>query len=128
MEITYIYLIVLRLRLPTAVARLHSQSTEVVGIFHKWKSLHKRKSCLIRLTLNANLFTSKNHYFTFFSRIKLFFLFFSLLQTTNLNLKWLTTLQQPYTNWRAPTMWTLVNAKTDVDEFLGPKILSTTWT
>ena len=35
MEITYIYGNVLRLRLPTAVAPLHSQSTEMVGIFHK---------------------------------------------------------------------------------------------
>ena len=35
MEITYIYGIVLRLRLPTAVAPLHSQSTEMVGILHE---------------------------------------------------------------------------------------------
>ena len=125
MEITYRYGNVIRLRLPTAVALLHSQSTEMVGIFHKWKSFHKRKSCLIRLTINTNLFISKNHYFTRFSKIKLFF---SLLQTTKLNLKWLTTLQQHCTNWLAPTMWTLVNAKTDLDEFLGPKIFSTTWT
>ena len=40
---------------------------------------------------------SKNHYFTLFSRIKLFF--FSLLPTTKLNLKWPTTLQQPWTNF-----------------------------
>ena len=125
MEITYIFGNVLRLRLPTAVAPLHSQSFEMVGIFHKWKSSHKRKSCLIRLTINTNLFISNIHYFTLFSRIKLFF---SLLQTTKLNLKWLTTPQQPWTNWLAPTMWTLVNAKTDLDEFLGPKILWTTWT
>ena len=123
MEITYIYGNVQRLRLPTAVDPLHSQSTEVIGKFQKWKSFHKRKSCLIRLTKNSNLFISKNHYFTLFSRIKLFF---SLLQT-KLNLKWLTTLQQPWTNWLAPTMWTLVNAKTDFDGFLRAKILSTTW-
>ena len=125
MEITYIYGNVLLLRLPTSVAPLLSQSTEMVGIFHKWKNFNKRKSCLIRLTTNTTLVISKNHYFTLFSRIKLFF---SLLQTTKLNLKWLPTLQQPWTNGLAPTMWTLVNAKTDVDEFLGPKILSTTWT
>ena len=119
MEITYIYGNVLRLRLLTAVAPLHSQSFEMVGIFHKWKSCHKRKSCLIKLTINTNLFISKNHYFTLFSKIKLFF---SLLQTTKLNLQWLTTLQQPWTNWFAPTLWTLVNAKTDLHEFLGPKI------
>ena len=125
MEITYIYGNVLRLRLPTGVAPLHSQSFELVGIIRKWKSSHKKKPCLIRLTINTNLFISNNHYFTLFSRIKLFF---SLLQTTELNLKWLTTLQQPWINWLAPTMWTLVNAKTDLDEFLCQKIISTTWT
>ena len=124
MEISYINGNVLRLRFPTAVTASHSQSTEMVGIFHKWKSCHKRKSCLIRLTINTNFFISKNHYFSRFYRIKLFF---SLLQTTKLNLKWFTTLQQPWTNWLAPTMWTLVSVKTDLDKFLGPKILSTTW-
>ena len=69
---------------------------------------------------------SKNH-FTLFSRLKMFF-FFSLFQTIKLNLKWPTTLQQPWKNWLAPTRWTLVNVKTDSDEFLGPKILSTTCT
>ena len=124
-EITYIYGNVLRLRLPTAVAPLHSQSFEMVGIFHKWKRSHERKSCLIRLTINSNLFISKNLYFTLFSRTRLFL---SLLQTTKLNLKRFTILQHSWTNWLAPTMWTLVNAKTDLDEFLGPKIFSTTWT
>ena len=123
MEITYIYGNELRLRLPTDVAPLHSQWFEMVGIFHKWKNSHKRKSCPIRLTINTNLFISNNHYFTLFSRKKLFF---SLLQTTKLNLNWLTTLQKPWKNWLAPTMWTLVNAQTDLDEFLGPKIFSTT--
>ena len=125
MEFTYIYGNVLRLRFPTSVTPLHSQSTEKVRIFHKWKSCHIKKSCLIGLTINTSLFISKNQYFTLFSRIKLFF---SLLQTTKLNLKWLTTLQHPWTKWLAPTMWTLVNVKTDLDEFFGPKILSTTWT
>ena len=92
---------------------------------HKWKKRHKKKSCQIRLTIYTNLFISKNHYFTLFPSIKLFF---SLLQTTKLNLQRLTTLQQPWTNRLAPTMWTLVNSKTDLDEFLGPKNLSTTWT
>ena len=125
MKNTYIYGNVLRLRLPTAVSPLYSQLTEMVRIFHTWKSFHKTKSCLMRLTINTNLHFSRNHYFTLFSRRKLFF---SLLQTKKLNLKWLTTLQQPCTNWPAPTKWTLVNAKTDLDEILGPKILSTTWT
>ena len=124
-EITYIYGNVLRLRLPTAVAPLHSQSFELVGIFRKWKSSHKRKSCLTRLIITTSLFISNNHYFTLFSSINLFF---SLLQTTKLNLKWLTTPQQPWTNWLAPTMWTLVNTKTDWDESLRPKILSITRT
>ena len=44
-----------------------------------------------------------------------------------MNLKWLTTLQQPWTNWPAPAMWILVIAMTDLDEFLGPKFLLTTW-
>ena len=118
MEFTYIYGNVILPRFPTAVTPLHSQSTEMVRIFHKRNSCHKTKSCLIRLTKNTNLFISKNHYFSLFSRIKLFF---SLLQTTKLNLKWLTTLQHPWINWLARTMWTLVNAKTDLDEFLGPK-------
>ena len=125
MEVTHIYENVLRLLLPTAAAPLHTQSTEMVGTFHKWKSSHKRKSCLIRLTINTKLFISKSHYFTLLSRKKLSF---SLLQRTKLNLKWLTTLQQPWTNWLAPTMLTLVNTKTDLDEFLGPKFFSTTWT
>ena len=125
MEFTYIYGIVLRLRLATAAAPLHSQSFEMVGIFQKWKSSHKRKSCLIRLIINTNLFISNNHYFTLFSGRNLFF---SLLQTTKLNLKWLTTLQQPWTNWLEPTMWTLVNVKTDLGETLGPKNFPTTWT
>ena len=125
MEITYLYGNWLLLRFPTAVTPLHSQWTEMVGTFHKWKSCHKKKSCLIRLTINTNWFISKNHYFSLFSRIKLFF---SLLQTTKVNLNWLTTLQHPWTNWLAPTMWTLVNAKIDLDEFFGPKIHSTTWT
>ena len=124
MELTYIYGNVLRLRLPTAVAPLYPQSTEMVAIFHKWKSFYKTKSCLIRLTRNTLFSISRKHSFTLFSRIKLFF---SLLQTTKLNLKWLTTLQQRWTNWLAPTMWTLVNAKTNLKEFLVPKILSTTW-
>ena len=120
MEITYIYGKMLRLRLPTAVAPLHSQSTEIVEKFHNWKSSHKRKSCPIRLTIKTNLFISKNQYFTLFSRKKLFF-FFSLLQTTKLNLKWLTTRRQPWTNWIPPAMWTLVISKTDLDEILGSK-------
>ena len=127
MENTHIYGNVIRLRLPTAVAPLHSQSTEIVGVFHKWKSSHKRKSCLIRLTINTSLFIYKNHYFNLFSRINLFFSF-SLLQTTKLNLKWLTTLQHSWTNWLSPTTRTLVKAKTDLDKFFGPKLLSTTWT
>ena len=60
---------------------IHSELTEKIGIFHKWKRSHKRKSYLIRLILNTSLFFAKNHYFTLFSRIQFFFLFFfSLLQ------------------------------------------------
>ena len=64
-------------------------------------------------------------------------LFFSFLQNkvvlltspeNRIDLKCLRTLQHPWTNWHAPTMWILVNAKTDLGEFLGPRILSTTWT
>ena len=119
-----------RLRFPTAVAPLHSQSTEMVGKFGKWKKFpykDTKKSSLIRLTINNSLFISKNLYFTLFPRKKMFF-FFSILQTTKLNLRWPTTLQQPWTNWLAPTMWTLVNAKTGLNNFRDPKPLSTTWT
>ena len=41
----------------------------------------------------------KKHYFTLFPRVK--FLFFSILQTTKLNLKWPTTPQQLWTKWLA---------------------------
>ena len=40
---------------------------------------------------------------------------------------WLTTLLLPWTNWLAQTMWTLANVKTDLDNFLGPKMPPTTW-
>ena len=102
---------------------MHSESTEMVGIFHKWKSSQKKKSCVTSLTINTTLFF---HYFTLFSRIKLFF--FSLLQTTKMNLKWHTTLQQLWTNWLAPTIWTSENVKTYLDKFLRPKIFFTNWT
>ena len=68
MEITNIYGNVILLRFPTAVTHLHSQSTEMVRIFQKWKCCHKMKSCLIGLTINTNLFSSKNHYFSLLSR------------------------------------------------------------
>ena len=32
-----------------------------------------------------------------------------------------------WTNWLAPTMWTLASVKTDLDYFLGPKMTPTTW-
>ena len=118
MEITYIYGNVLRLRLPTAVVPLHSESFELARKLHKWKSSHKRKSCLIRLTEDTNLFISSNHSFTLFSRIKLFF---SFLQTTKMNLKGLTTLQQPWTNWLAPTMWTWLMPRQIWTNFLVQK-------
>ena len=40
---------------------------------------------------------------------------------------WLTTLLLPWTNWLAPTMWTLASVKTDLDKFLGPKMSPATW-
>ena len=126
MEITYIYGNVL-VDLPYAYGSLpHLQLTEMVGIFHKSKIPHKRKSCLIRLTIPTSFF-SKTPFFTLFSTLKLFF-FFSFPQTKKLNLKWLTTLQHSWTNWLAPTTWTLVNVMTDLNEFLGPKTFSNTWT
>ena len=105
------------LQVPTAVAPLHLQLTETVGNFHKWKSPNKETSCLIRLTINTSFFSQKS-FSTLFSRIKLFF-FFSFPQTTKLNLKQLTTLQQPWTNWLAPTMWTLATVKSDLEENLS---------
>ena len=83
MEDTYIY---------GNVLVIHSESTERVGIFHKWKYFPKRRSYIIRLNINTSLFFSKKH-FSLFSRIKLLF-FFSLLQATKLNRKRPTTLQQ----------------------------------
>ena len=40
---------------------------------------------------------------------------------------WPTTLQKPWTNWLAPTMWTLARVKTYLDAFLGPKMTPTIW-
>ena len=73
MEISYIY---------GNVLVIHSESIEMVGFFHKWKISHKRRSYLIRLTINTSLFFPKKHYFTAFSRIKLFFSFFSIFLTS----------------------------------------------
>ena len=117
MEVTYMY--------ENALV-MHSKSVEMVGISSKWKISRKRKSCLIKFTMNTSLFFARNHYYTLFSWIKLYFFFF-FFQTTKMNLKWHTTLQQPWTNWLASTMWTLVKVKTVLDEFFGPKFLPTTW-
>ena len=40
---------------------------------------------------------------------------------------WPKILQKPWTNWLAPTMWTLARVKTDLDAFLGPKMTPTIW-
>ena len=107
---------------------LHSESFKMVGIFHKWKLSHTRRSYLIRLAINTSLLFPK-------IIISLFSLkkscssshLFSLVQTTKLNLNWPTTLQQPWTNWLAPTTWTLASVKRDLDVFLGPKLTPTLW-
>ena len=38
-----------------------------------------------------------------------------------MNLEWPTTLQQTWTNWLAPTMWTLASVKRDLDNFFWSK-------
>ena len=108
-----------RLRLPTAIGPLHSQSTEKLGKFHKWKNSRKEKTMPKQIDYKYQFVYLRKSLFHSFLQIKLFFTF-SLLQTTKLNLKLLTTLQQPWTNWLAPTMWTMVNAKRDLDELRGP--------
>ena len=105
MEITYVYGNVLVIHF------------ETVGTFHKWKSSHKRKSCLIRLTINTSQFFCKTHYFVLLSRITFFLLF---LQTTT-KLEWPTTLQQPYANCLAPTMWTLTKKTREIWTFFWTK-------
>ena len=40
---------------------------------------------------------------------------------------WPSTLQKPWKNWLAPTVWTLARVKTDLAAFLGPKMTPTTW-
>ena len=108
---------------------LQYEETEMVGIFHKWKYSQKKRSYLIRLAMKTSPLSRKKHYFTLFSRIEMFFFFiiFSLLQTTKLNMKWPTTLQQHLTNCLAPTRWTLASVKRVLDDFLGPKTTPTTW-
>ena len=55
MEITYIN---------GNVLVIHSEQIEMVGFFHKWKISHRRKSYLIRLTINTSLlFPKKNFHF-----------------------------------------------------------------
>ena len=34
---------------------------------------------------------------------------------------------ETWTNWLAPTMWTLARVKTDLDDFLGSKMTPTIW-
>ena len=113
MEITYLY---------GNLLVIHSASIEMVGNFHKWKISHKSRSHLIRLAINNSLLFPKNILFYRVNLLLLFFFFFFLvLQTTKVNLKWPTTLQQPWTNWLAPTMWTLASVKRDLDDFRRPK-------
>ena len=83
-----------------------------------------KKSYLIRLTINTSMFFTKNYFFALFSRLKLFFFSF-LHTTTKFNLKWTTTLQQPWTNCLAPLMWTLAGVKGDLVEIFGPKMTPT---
>ena len=72
---------------------IHFEPLEMVGFFRKRKNSHKRRSYLMRLAINTNLpFPKKKQFFALFSRTKSFF--FSLLQTTKLNLKWPKALQQ----------------------------------
>ena len=40
---------------------------------------------------------------------------------------WLSTLQKLWTYWLAQTMWSLASVKTDLDDFLGPKMTPTIW-
>ena len=51
MESTYIY---------GNVRVIRSELIETVGIFHKWKYCHKRRSHIIRLTINTSLLFPKN--------------------------------------------------------------------
>ena len=41
---------------------IHSESTEMVGIFHKLKFYHKRRSNLLRLAMNTSLFFPKDFF------------------------------------------------------------------
>ena len=70
----------------------------------------KRKNLLIWKSINLS-----------FAKIN------SLLSATTFCLvhPWPKTLQKPWTNWLAPTMWTLASVKTDLDDFLGPKRIPT---
>ena len=66
---------------------MHSELIEKVRIFHKWKYSHKRRSYLIKLTLNTSLFFPKNITSFFSLEIICSSFHFSLLQTTKMNLK-----------------------------------------
>ena len=67
METTFIY---------GNVLVIHSESTENVGIFHKRKFSHKRRSYQITLAVKQPIF-SKKQYFTLFSRLNCSFSLFS---------------------------------------------------
>ena len=56
MESTYIY---------GNVRVIRSELIETVGIFHKWKYCHKRRSYIIRLTINTSLIFPKNLFHSF---------------------------------------------------------------
>ena len=87
----------------------------------------KRKECpYMEMSRDNDVYKSnemqlQNHSLTFIHESNFQLPAFFLVQP------WLTTLQKPWTNWLAPTMWTLANVKTDLDDFLGPKMTPTTW-
>ena len=58
MEITYMY---------GSVLVIHSESIEVVGIFHKAESYHKTRSYLIRLAIKTSLLFQKKNIISLFS-------------------------------------------------------------
>ena len=127
MEITYIYEIVLVDR-PLSLSRTRSWLKWYEYSIY-WKSSRKKKSCLIRLTINTCLFFKK-------IIISLFSLEKSCSSPSHFSKQqnWIWNDLQHYsnlghwTNWLAPTMCTLVNVKTDLDEFLSQNFFSTTWT
>ena len=97
---------------------MHSNPTEIVGNFPKWKS------CLIRLTINTSLFFPKSVFRSFLKNKVVLLLLTSPINKIEP--------EKAYNNTTTSdklvctVMWSLASVKTNL-EFLGRKMTPTTW-